>query len=79
MPLSLRIPPDKEKKISLLARKSGKTKTSLILEAVDEKLGLTNTRRNRIKELAGWMSEHEAEELRNSVRVFDQIDDGDWE
>ncbi len=41
MPLSLRIPPEKESMIAEAARKAGKTKTAFILEAVDEKLGLS--------------------------------------
>jgi len=39
MPVSLRIPSPKEEKNKRAAKKSGKTKTAYILEAVDEKLG----------------------------------------
>ena len=39
MPISLRIPPQKETMIREAAAKAGKTKTAYILEAVDEKLG----------------------------------------
>ena len=38
MPLSLRIPPEKEEMIRKAAAKAGKTKTAYILEAVDVKL-----------------------------------------
>ncbi|MCK4378228.1 MAG: DUF1778 domain-containing protein [Deltaproteobacteria bacterium] len=79
MPLSLRIPPDKEKLINHLAKKSGKTKTAFIIEAVDEKLGFKNNQQQRIKNLAGWMSAADAQELRNSVCAFDCINEGDWE
>ena len=41
MPISLRIPSEKEKIIKRAASKAGKTKTAYILEAVYEKLGLT--------------------------------------
>jgi predicted transcriptional regulator len=78
MPISFRIPPDKEKKIQKIAQKVGTTKTALILNAIDEKLGLTKTREQTIRELAGWLSHEEADELRRSVDVFNQIGEGDW-
>lgn len=79
MPISLRIPPEKDKMIQKAAKKSGTTKTAVILEAVDEKLGLTKTREQLIRELAGWLTHEEACELRQSVEVFSQINEGDWE
>ena len=79
MHISLRIPPEKDKMIQKAAQKSGTTKTAIILEAVDEKLGLTKTREQLIRELAGWLSHEEAYELRQSVEVFRQINAGDWE
>lgn len=78
MPISLRIPPEKEKLIQKFAKKEGTTKTAVILNAVDEKLGLTKTREQKIRELAGWLSHEEADELRKSVEVFNQIHEGDW-
>jgi hypothetical protein len=44
MPLSLRIPSDKEEMIRKVAARAGKSKTSFIVEAVDEKLGLHKSR-----------------------------------
>jgi uncharacterized protein (DUF1778 family) len=79
MPISLRIPPEKEKLIHKAAKKSGITKTAIILEAVDEKLGLTKTREQLIRESAGWLTHEEAYELRQSLEVFSQINEGDWE
>ena len=79
MPISLRIPPEKEKIIQRFAKKAGTTKTAVILNAVDEKLGLTKTREQSIRELAGWLSHEEANELRESLSVFGQIHEGDWE
>lgn len=79
MPLSLRIPPDKEKLIEKAAMRAGKTKSAYILEAVDEKLGIVKDREKRIREFAGWLPHKEAEELRNSLKVFNQIDEGDWD
>lgn len=79
MPISLRIPAKKEEIIRKVAQKTGKTKTAVILEAVDEKLGLHKSRKQTIKEIAGWLSHEEAEELRNSLKIFDQVNEGDWE
>ena len=78
MPLSLRIPPEKEKRIEKAASRAGKTKTAFILEAVDEKLGIVKNRRKMIRDMAGWLSHDEAEELRESLEVFSRIDEGDW-
>ena len=79
MPLSLRIPPEKEKKIRKAAARSGKTKTSYVLEAIDEKLGLQKPRAVLIRETAGWMAHEEAEELRQAISIFDKIHKGDWD
>ena len=79
MPLSLRIPLEKEGKIKKAAEKTGKTKTAYILEAVDEKLGLLKTRDQVIRELAGWMSHEEAEGLRKAAGAFNKIHEGDWD
>jgi predicted DNA-binding protein len=78
MPLSLRIPPKKEEMITKAAIKAGKTKSAYILDAVDEKLGLVNNREKTIRELAGWLSHDEAEDLRKATDLFNQINDGDW-
>ncbi len=79
MPTSLRIPPEKEKMIQKFAKKAGMTKTAVILTAVDEKLGLTKNREQTIRKLAGWLSHEEANELREAIDVFSQIQEGDWE
>jgi hypothetical protein len=79
MPLSLRIPLEKEKKLRKEAAKSGKTKTAYILEAVDEKLGLQKSREQIVKELAGWLPHKEGEELRKAVEIFNTIQQGDWD
>ena len=78
MPISLRIPAEKEKRIKKAAARSGKTKTAFILEAVDEKLGLRKSRGQLVRELAGWMSPEEAEDLRKAVAPSRQIHPGDW-
>ncbi len=79
MPLSLRIPPKKEELIKKTALKAGKTKSAFILEAVDEKLGLVKNREKTIRELAGWLSHGEAEELRKGTAGFDRINEEDWD
>lgn len=79
MPTSLRIPPEKDKMLAKAAKKSGKTKTAIILEAVDEKLGLSKSREELIRETAGWLTYKEATELKESLAVFNQISEGDWE
>jgi len=78
MPLSLRISPEKDEMIRKAAAKKRKSKSSYILEAVEEKLGLIRDREKIVRELAGWMSHEEAEELRGSIKIFDQVNEGDW-
>ena len=79
MPLSLRIPSKKEELIKKTALKAGKTKSAFILEAVDEKLGLVKNREKAIRELAGWLSHSEAEELRKRTAVFNRVNEEDWD
>jgi hypothetical protein len=79
MPLSLRIPSEKEAMIQEVAGKAGKSKTAFIIEAIDEKLGLLKNREELVRELAGWMTREEADELRASLRVFNEVHEGDWD
>jgi hypothetical protein len=72
------MPAEKERRIKKVAGKSGKTKTAFILEAVDEKLGLRKSREQLVRELAGWMSPEEAEDLRKAVAPSRQFHPGDW-
>jgi len=78
MPVSLRIPPDKEEMIRKAAERAGMSKTAYIIEAIDEKLGISESREQTVREFAGWMSHEEAEELRHSLDVFGEIHEGDW-
>ncbi|NVL90799.1 MAG: DUF1778 domain-containing protein [Desulfobacterales bacterium] len=78
MPLSLRIPSDKERLIKRAASKLGKTKSAFILEAVYDKLGLTKSREESIREMAGWLSHKEASRLRKSMELFERVDEEDW-
>jgi hypothetical protein len=79
MSLSLRVPLEKNEMLRKAAAKTGKTKSAYILEAIDEKLGLMKGREEMIRKFAGWLSSAEAKELRESVRVFDQVNKGDWD
>jgi uncharacterized protein (DUF1778 family) len=77
MPVSLRIPLEKDELIKKAAAKSRKTKTAYILEAVDEKLGLAKNREQVVRELAGWLSHEEAQELRKAVEIFKKVNKED--
>jgi hypothetical protein len=77
MPLNLRIPPEKEQMIKIASKRAGKTKSAFIVEAIDEKLGLVKNRNKTIRQLAGWLTHEEAEDLRTSLAVFNQINKGD--
>ncbi len=79
MPISLRLPEQEEKLINKIAKKTGRTKTAVILEAVAEKLGTCKNKKQLIRDLSGWLSHDEAEQLKSSLRHFDQIAEGDWE
>ena len=78
MPISLRIPADKQKMINKAASKAKKTKTAYILEAVYEKLGVTKTREQMIREMSGWLSHEEAQELRKALETFGKVNEEDW-
>jgi predicted DNA-binding protein len=79
MPVSLRIPSGKDEMLRKAAAKSRKTKTAYILEAVDEKLGLVKDREKIVRELAGWLSHEEAQEVRKAVEIFNNVDEEDWD
>ena len=78
MPISLRIPKEKEEMIRKEARKEKKTKTAFILAAIDEKLGLAKSREETIRETAGWLSREDAQKLRKALAVFSEINEEDW-
>jgi len=78
MHISLRIPSETNEKLQRLALKTGKTKTDLILEAVDEKYNLKKKRSLLIRESAGWLSSEEGALLRSAVSDFDTVHEQDW-
>jgi len=78
MPMSLRIPIEKEKMIKRVAAKNKKTKTAFVIEAVDENLGIVKNREKALRDFAGWLSHEEAEELRKATAVFETVQKGDW-
>ena len=79
MPISLRIPPKKEELINRAAKKEGKTKTAFILDAVYEKLRLVENREQTIRRTAGWLSPKEASRLSEDLKVFEKVDEADWQ
>jgi len=79
MPLSLRIPPEKENKLKRAAARAGKTKSAFILEALDEKLGLAEDRGQTVRKLAGWLSKEDARKLRESLDIFSKVHEEDWD
>ncbi len=81
MPLSLRIPPEKDRLIRIAADKAGKSKSAFIIEAIDEKLGIgkSKEKEKKIRDFAGWATREEVQELREALEVFNKIDEGDWE
>ena len=78
MQVSLRVPPKTSKRLKSLAAKTGKTKTALILEALDEKYEPKEDRSQLIRDLSGWMSKADCKELRETVAEFNTIHDEDW-
>lgn len=79
MQVSFRVPQKTNAFLKSLAEKTGKTKTALIIEALEEKYALQKNRSQLIRELAGWMPAEDCEELRNAVADFDAVDDKDWQ
>jgi len=78
MPISLRIAKEKEEMIKKRAGRQKKTKTAFILEAIDEKLGLTKSREEIVRETAGWLSHEDAQELRKALAAFGEVNEEDW-
>lgn len=78
MPMSLRIPHEKEEILKKKAIESGKSKSALVIEALDEKLGIIKSRQHLIRELSGFLSPEDADELRKNTEVFSHINNGDW-
>jgi hypothetical protein len=71
MPISLRIPPKKEQLIKRAAKKEGKTKKAFIIDAVDEKLRLAESREQTIRKTAGWLNPEEASRRRDDLKCLD--------
>jgi predicted transcriptional regulator len=78
MPISLRLPPETNARLQALAAKTGKTKTALVLEALNKKYHFQKDRAQLIRDLSGWMSSDESEVLRESVADFRTVNEGDW-
>jgi hypothetical protein len=46
---------------------------------VDEKLRLAESREQTIRKTAGWLSPEEASRLSDDLKVFEKIDEADWQ
>jgi hypothetical protein len=66
-------------RLKSLAKRTGKTQTALILEALNEKYGIEKSRSQIVHDLAGWMSPSECNELRQALAHFDAVEDRDWQ
>ena len=55
-------------------KKGKKKKTTYLFNAAVEKLALAKKREQLVRELAGWLSHEEAQELRRAVEVFDKAE-----
>jgi hypothetical protein len=64
--------------LQVLAVKTGKTKTALILEALNEKYTPKKDRSQLIRNLAGWMPKTECNALRYVVSVLSAADEIYW-
>lgn len=78
MQVSLRVPPETGDRLNSLAKKTGKTKSALIMEALYEKYRPEKDRAQLIRELSGWMPKTECNELREAVAEFKSIREEDW-
>ena len=78
MQVSLRVPQKTGERLNSLAQKTGKTKSALIMEALNEKYRSEKDRSKLIRELSGWMPKTECKELREAVTEFNTVDDEDW-
>ena len=79
MQVSLRIPEKTGNRLNSLAKKTGKTKSALILEALNKKYRSEKDRAQLIRELSGWMPKTECNELREAVTEFNSVNDEDWQ
>jgi predicted transcriptional regulator len=79
MTISLRVTEEIKSSLQAIAEKTGKTKTELILDALNEKYHLKKNQRELIYSLAGWMTKKECSELRKNIAEFEKINEGDWQ
>lgn len=77
MTISLRISAETKEKLKRAAEASGRTQSRYILDLVEGSLGLSE-RGRKVRALAGWMTEAEADELSESLAVFETVAPGDW-
>lgn len=78
MHMSVRVPPETGACLEAISKKTGKTKSALIIEAINEKYRLQKDRSELIRNLAGWMKREESRTLRRALECCDTVDDVDW-
>ena len=73
------IDPQIERKIRMMAKKSGKSLNRVILDIIYQHAGLgKNTQANSLIKLAGGWSEDDASEFLESIKSCEQIDEEMW-
>ena len=77
MQISMRVSEKTGNRLNSLAKKTGKTKSALIVEALNEKYCPDTDRAQLIRDLSGWMPKTECNELREAVTEFSIFDDKD--
>ncbi|MBF0492592.1 MAG: hypothetical protein HQM15_07420 [Deltaproteobacteria bacterium] len=79
--LSIRsMPKELEKAIIQQAKKSGKTKTQVVLELLKKQLGFDekSQRKKKLLKFFGKMDKKEYEEIDKRLKVFSEIDEEMW-
>lgn len=80
--LSIRKLPRKvEKALVREAKKEGKTKTEIVLEALEKRFGLSHEsrRREKIRQFFGKMSPEDLKKFQEAIRPFSEIEKELWE
>jgi hypothetical protein len=76
------IDPQIERKIRMMAKKSGKSLNRVILDIIYQHAGLgkkgKNTQAHSLRKLAGGWSEDDASEFLESIKSCEQIDEEMW-
>ena len=76
------IDPELERKIRMLAKKTGRSLNRVILDMIHTSAGLNRKDKSypaeSLRKLAGGWSEEDAEKFFESIKLFEQIDEEMW-